>query len=104
MAGAGKQEMSRSMASSTGCMTARADPIRACAQADIDQWLSDGTSGRWAICTFIVLTTNDPLSANLVVRHRPINSSRLLIIEERLRLLRRSALGGADGFPPKTRT
>ena len=62
--------------------------IQDCAQADIDQWLAEGRSGRWAIRTFIVWTTKNHLSAHLVVGHRPITSSRLLSNDERLRLLR----------------
>ncbi len=83
-----KQEVTAVNAFLDWLLTTKGRAIADCTQADIDQWLSEGTAGRWCIRTFVVWATRNHVSPPVTVNHRPIRSSRLLSHDDRNRLLR----------------
>jgi integrase len=83
-----KQEITAANGFLDWLRTTKGRTIADCTQVDIDQWLSEGTAGRWAIRTFIVWATRNQVSPPLTVNHRPARSTRLLTHDDRNRLLR----------------
>lgn len=79
----------------------RGTTLRQCTQEDVDDWLSEGPTTRYAVKNFLTFAAKSRLSRPLIVPRRAVKSIRRIDADERLNFIR--ACLDADQHPAAIR-
>lgn len=94
-----KQELTEVGRFLTWLATQNTTTISTCRQADLDTWLAEGPTTRYAIRTFIVWAGKHQLSSELSIGFRQTRAGRLITQQDRLDWLRQCLTGQPETLP-----